>query len=225
MENENQVQTGFGALATLASNNQSAIAASRDFDALAKGGYLPRLELKGGNSDVVKEGKIGMGCWALVHSKDAMDDLGKSINIVPIEWRPKAMRIDPVTGDIMVVHDQNDPEFKKIQAASETKDSGCMFGLEFLVAIQDHGLATLFCGTKTTRRTAPAIKALLRSGCTLGSTLIKTEKFSWHGPTVDKYSGSFPIDIEKVTEELEKFMNPPKNQVETVDPVEGQRER
>ncbi len=182
------------------------------------GKYLPRLQMYGSKSEQVTAGKIPMAHYGLVSGKDNIQDLGGSVNCIPIAWRPKAM---DVGGDeIITVFDHLDSEFKRIQADSEVANSGCMFGPEYLVWIPSaRKFATLFMSSKTARREAPAIKERLGRPTTLVVELIKTKKFSWHGIVCQPCSTPFDLpDDEIVDEEVEKFNNPPKSEVEKVKP-------
>jgi len=196
----------------------------------SSGKYLPRLQMFGGNSGQVKEGKIGMAHYGLVSGKDSLQDLGKEVDCLPIVWRPKAMDISGES--IITVFDHTDAEFKRIQERSEIKDSGCMFGPEFLLWIPAvKKFATLYMANKTARREAPAIRDRLhpeRKPTTLAVQFIKTTKYSWHGIVCKPCSTPFdmPLD-EAIDEEAERFQNPPKPDIERVDKEEtgGGRDR
>lgn len=188
------------------------------FNSVANGGkYLPRIQMFGGNSEAVKSGKVPMAHYALVTGKDQYQDLGDTVDSVPIAWRPKAM--DVGGEEVISVHDHTDPEFARIQAQSEVKDSGCMFGPEFLLWLPDiKKFVSLFMSSKTARREAPAIRDRIGKPTTLGVTYIKTQKYSWHGIVAKPCSTPFDLPTdEAVEEEVEKFLNPPKTEVERVD--------
>jgi hypothetical protein len=124
--------------------------------------YLPRIQLFGGNSDLVKEGKIGMGHYGLVRAKDQVDDLGVQFNCCPFSWRFKAVRITEAN-DVFSYFNPNADEFKAIMVESEQQDSGCMYGVEFLTWIPDPTatFATFFFASKTARRESPNLKQIL----------------------------------------------------------------
>ena len=189
--------------------------------------FLPRIQLFGGNSGACKEGKIGIGRYGLVKSKEQIIDLGAEVDVLPIAWRPKAMRI---AGDnILTVFKPGNPEFGKIMAGSEVQNSGCMFGPEYMLWIPSvHELATFFMSSKTARREAPNLQALLakKSPATLKAKLIKTEKFIWHGPVVTICSTPFDLpDPAELMEEVQKFTTVPETDVETVEPGTATRDR
>lgn len=212
-------------------NGALAVAAAGDdiFNAVANSGkYLPRLQMFGGNSEPVKEGKVPLASYALVTGKDVYQPLGSTVDLVAIAWRPKAM--DVSGDDVINVHDHTDPEFARIQAASEIQDSGCMFGPEFLLYVPAiKKFATLFMSSKTARREAPAVRERLPIvtvdgrqvytddlvGTTLAVNYIKTTKYSWHAIVVKPCSTPFDFpEKSAVAEERNKFLNPPKVDIE-----------
>lgn len=209
-------------LETLPQSTDKQLALDQGFDALAKPGYLPRLELKGSNSDAVKEEKVPLG-YALTYSKTNMKGLGKSINIVPIAYRLKATSLN---GDAPISnYDHTSKTFRDIVAQSEVKDSKCIYGPEFLVYIQDVGLATLHCKSKSERNVAPKIKDRLRQGLTLKVGLAENKLGKWNVIVPEDFDGNFPIDVEKVKEELEKFENPKNDEAPEAAAPTTQRER
>ena len=180
----------------------------------ATGSYLPRLQLYGGNSDACKEGKIGIGRWGLTID-DSITDLTPEVDVVILSWRPKALQIDGET--IITEYDPNSDNFKKIAALSDEKDSGCMFGPEFLVYIPGHNFATLYMSSKTARREAKNVRPLLGKAATLKCRLIKTVKYSWHGPVVVPCSAPLTLPpLSEIQGQITKFQNPPKQEVEIV---------
>ena len=97
------------------------------FDAISMAGsYLPRLQLFGGNSDAVKEQKIPIAHFGLVRSKDQIDDMGASLDVIPVSIRFCAMRLEE--GNVVSVFNPEHPEFKQIQEDSELANSRCMYG-------------------------------------------------------------------------------------------------
>lgn len=196
------------------------------FDALANSGkYLPRLQMFGSKSDAVGAGKIGMAHYGLVTGKDNITDLGEEVNVIAAAWRPKAL--DTSGDDVINSHDHTDPEFKRIQEASETKDSGCMYGPEFLVWIPAiKKWAGLFMSSKTARREAPAIRDRIGKPSTLGTEFIKTKKYSWHGIVCKPCSTPFDVPSDEATaDQVERFLNPPVEEVAEAAPAGPARDR
>lgn len=189
--------------------------------------FLPRLQLFGGNSDACKESKIGMGRWGIVKSKDDIQDLTAECPFLALDWRPKALQI--TDEQIISVYDAKSAEFKRIALKSAEKDSGCMFGPEFLVwcpTSQIPCFVTLFFGSKTARREATNVKALIGRPGLLKVQLIRNKKFSWHGPVVVPYSQNIILpDVDDIKEQIEAFRNPPESEVEAAAPETAERAR
>lgn len=196
------------------SNNQ--LATTNDFDdVISSSSYLPRLQLFGANSEAVKEEKIGQGRFGVVRTKDDVEDLGKNVDCLPLGWRLKAMQIGGE--DIITVFDHTSAEFKRIQAESEEQDSGAMYGVEFLLWLPELGMfVTYYLNSKSSRREAKPLRALLGKASTIESQLVKTKKYSWHAPKVK--TNSTPItnlpDAGEMKEELTKFNNPQSSEAE-----------
>jgi hypothetical protein len=191
----------------------------------ASSSFLPRLQLYGSNSEVVKEGKFPMGHYGLVRSKDLIEDLTGEVSVLVLGWRPKAMQIE--TEDITTLYNPESSNFKEICTKSEEPNSGCMYGPEYLVYIPKvKAFATFFMSSKTARREAPAVKALMGKMATLKAHLIKGKKFSWHGPQVLSCAMS-PDEcddenfIAEVKDQVEKFRNPPETEKEKAPTGDG----
>jgi hypothetical protein len=201
------------------------------FDAVASGGkYLPRLQLFGSNSDAAKEGKIPNGTYGIVTGKDQLTPLGPEVNVLVISWRPKAIEIGD---EIIESYDHTSETFKSIVAKSETPDSGCMYGPEYLLWVpSEKKFVTFMMGSKSARREAPNLKAILESqkdgkipAATLKCTLIAGKKHKWHNPVITVCSTPFEMPtIDKLVEVANEFNNP-KAGVEKVERVEQQRAR
>lgn len=197
------------------------------FDDIAKSkDYLSRVQVMGGNSDLVKETKIQIGRYALIHNKDSFDDLTTQFDCLAIAWRPKAM--DVGGEQVISVYNHESNEFKRIVEKSDIQNSGCMFGPEFLIWLAAaKQYATFFLSSKSARREAPNMKVLIGRAATCKIKLIKSRKFSWHSPVI--VSCSTPFDVpptEEMKEQIEKFNNPSESEVETVDESEkSDRER
>ncbi len=189
---------------------------------VTSGDYLPRLQLMTSNSEIVKDGKFPMNHYALVKDQNHVD-LGKDVDILLVEWRPKAIEIDE---QILAVYDPDDAEFQRIQTESLKKDTGCMYGPEFLVWVpKAEEFATFFMGSKSSRREAASVRALLKKAGTLKSKKITTSQYTWYSPVIEKCAGAFDIPKQEiVVEQWTKFTNPPKSEVEKA-PEKGKDER
>lgn len=195
------------------------------FNAVASASYLPRLTLYGANSEAVKEAKIPMAHYGLARSKDQIDDLTKEVVVVVIAWRPKALDMsgDPIISN----YNPSSLEFKRISLKSGEKNSGCMYGPEFLVYVPAaKAFATFFFGSKTARREAPNMKGLMGCAALCKAQLIKTTDYSWHGPVITPCSQSVELpDPESVREEAQKFNNPPESEIEKIEETVSDRPR
>ncbi len=191
---------------------------SEDFDLVATtSSWLPRLQLFGANSDPVKRGQFPMAHWGLVIQKDQLEDLGPEVDVLPISWRPKAMRMGDGNGNPVSYFNPRAQEFLDIQKDSEQQDSGCMFGPEFLIWVPSvRRFATYFMSSKTSRRQAPELRALMGQGASLEVQLIETQKYSWHGPVVKRVLGQISElpSLEDVKKYTSSFNNPEDSTIE-----------
>ena len=197
-------------------------------DAVAKTtAYLPRIQLYSGKSGACLKGLIGIGHYGLTRAKDDIDDLTNEIDVVVCAARAKALKLDGE--NIINEYDQNSDQFKQIAAESEIKDSGCMFGPEFLLWVPSVGeFVTFFMSSKSARRVSKKLFALRGEAATLGVEYIEKGKYSWHSPVISQCSETPSVlpETDKLNDEVHKFMNPPKSDVEMAkDEGEGGRER
>lgn len=191
---------------------------------LTSAAYLPRIQVMGGNNDIVKEGKFPIGHFALVTGK-SMDDLTAEFNAVILSWRPKAMQFQP---DVVSYYDPNSEGFKKLQERADSEpQSGCGYGPEYLLWLPDYEkFATLFCSNKTTRNEAPNIHTFMRKACTFIIELIKSKKYTWHGLRVGKCDLEVKLSPQEVMMGIvDKFNSPPETETEIVEPESESRER
>lgn len=173
------------------------------------GDYLPYVQLFGGNSLMCKESKIGMGHFGVTIGKN-LTDLGTTFIAMLLSWRPKAMIYSP---KVISYFDHSAKEFQDIQATADQKDSNKGYGPEFLLWLPElEKFATFFLGNKTGRNEAGNLISAINNGkrkVKINSHLIKTEKYSWHGPESSTYDLDIVMpptdDLRKV---LEKFNNP-----------------
>jgi hypothetical protein len=191
---------------------------------VAKGAeFLPRIQLvtKG---KYVDTGKIKPGHWGIPQTGgEEIEDLGVTIDVIPLCYRPKALDVADKDA-VITVYDTSDAEFERIKNAP--KNSGCMWGPSFLILERSTGtLYELFFGNKSGRMEAGKMKAFLPTKAnagqpmpaSLGIRYIKpTAKrdYGWHVPVITKCSMPFdpeamkvkPAQIEK---EIDLFLNPP----------------
>jgi len=185
-----------------------------DFNEVAASGkYLPRLQLLTSSSKKCKSGEFPINHFALVKDSN-YDDLGAEVDVLIVAWRPKAIQITDET--VIACFKPKTDEFQKIVEQSDVKDSGCLYGPEFLMYIPVRkSFALFFMGSKSARRESPNVKALMHNAGTLQAKFIQTPKYEWYAPEIKKCSTPFDMpDTEDMRAEVEKFNNPPESEVE-----------
>jgi hypothetical protein len=184
--------------------------------------YLPRIQIMGSSSNIVKEGKFPIGDVALISGQNH-ESLGKSVNVLICGIRYKAMCFEP---EVVSVYDTKDPMFAEFRdRADANSQSGCMYGVEFLLFLTDTGrFATFFCGNVSLRREAALVKSIYDSQmqkqdwihAVLSSEFVKNKKGqSWHTGKIAQ-SQTVPVmypQVDKLQSEVSKFDNPPKQEV------------
>lgn len=180
--------------------------ADQVFDSVSKSvDYLCRLQLCGSNSKLFKKNKIAKGNYAYIVAEDNFTDLGASVDILPIVWRPKAL---DMSGDSPVsIYDVNSPEFKDISARSMQQNSECTFGPEFLIWIPSNKkFASLHFGSKTSRKDAGDLRALLGKGATITHRIVENEKYVWEAMVINPCSTPFELPLgEELQTAIDKF--------------------
>jgi hypothetical protein len=207
------------------------------FDDVTKGGdFLGRLQLYSKGAAVSK-GQISGGHWGIPESAEQITDLGVSIDMLPLARRAKALDMSDKEA-IITNYDPTSEEFQRIMAASGEKDSGCMYGVSFLIYERSSGrFLEYFCGTKSTRVEAKKIFPYLALSqqdieargltgqephgpmpCTLNNRFIE-KRYSYHVPVVARCSTPFTQlpAREKIVAQIEAFINPKDEGVEKVD--------
>lgn len=199
--------------------------AADDFKDIAGKGmnFLQRLQLFTSNSDEVKCMKIDLAHYGLIKGKDSLIPLGKSVVLIPLAWRAKAMDVKAEPKPLAYFK-QTSPEFQAIvKAANADSNTGNMYGPEFLVWVPTHGYCTFFFGSKTARNVAPMLKALLPKAGTgqmqvavATAKFIDNGKFKWHGPEISP-SGQTVTDLpaqETLYPTIKDFLAPQDSQIE-----------
>ena len=193
--------------------------------------YLPRLQLLIGSSKKCKAGDFPVNHFALIRGTN-YTDMGGKLDVLLICWRPKALEIgdENITVYDMKLDDSTPPkptgEYARIANRSDNeKDSGCMYGPEFLVWVpQIKEFATFFMGSVSGRLEAENFISKLRQPITLASDERKTKKYSWFTSIALDCSTPFEApSMEAIKDVANRFNNPPESYVETVE--EDGRER
>lgn len=203
--------TGFGENEIVPVDPQvQALATPQDesFDQIARSSdFLPRIKVADSNCLEVKQGKVPVGNWMLVLGQDNVKDLGKEITAIVHDWRSLALA---TAGDVVTAssYNQKSPLFLQIAKRSEVKNSGCMYGPQFLVWLPDEKLlVTWFACSKTARNESSKMKGQFNKALTFKTRLIEYNGFSWFGPVIIACSTPVTIlcDSEKLMEEVAKF--------------------
>ena len=172
-----------------------------------KGGdWLPRIQINDPGSDLTQQDIVKGGNFALIYSKDEAEDLTSEFDCIVMDATWKALDLSS-QDEPMSVFDKDTDEFKRIAEQSEIRDSGCMWGMEFLIWISSIGkYATYFCSNKTARRESKNINRLVGHPATLRTKYIKTKKYSWYGPKVTACSTPFDIPAkDDLVKEVKKY--------------------
>lgn len=188
--------------------------------------FLPRIQLvtKG---KYVDTGKIAPGHWGVpLPGGEEIEDLGTSIDVLPLTFRPKALDVSDKTA-IISSYDINSDEFQRIKNAP--KNSGCMWGPTFLIVERNTGkLFELFFGNASGRTEAGKLRPFLPGGnspapspATLNIRYKKTPDYGWHVPVITKCSEPFTNGPrkEEILKAIERFMSQ-KGGIEKVDEKE-----
>jgi hypothetical protein len=186
----------------------------QSFDlAVANGNYLPRVSLKTSNSQQCKDGTFSVNHFAF-EDGSIIKDLGQEINVLVVSWRPIALEI--IDGQPHSVYDASSAEFKRIQDKAGEPESGCLYGIEFLIwlpAIKKFG--TFGFTSKSSRKEAPICRALLGKWASISAKKIQTARFTWFSPSVK--GSSIPGEL-PTPEVFEKA----KSQWENPTPAKGE---
>lgn len=216
----------FGAVSTQ-------VASDDDFKDLGSSGkFLRRIELKSKGA-LIDTGKVRPGHYAIIKSSEDADDLGDSIDILPLARRPKAIDMND-NEQIVVTYDRQSQLFKDIEKRSEQSNSRCQFGASFLVVERSTGqLYELFLGSASNRREVGTISDFLpltaqdikRRGLTdkephgplpltLKSKIVQNKAKGWSWFVITPKPCSNPFTMEQVPApevlkaEIEKFLSP-----------------
>ena len=177
-------------------------------DLVTTSSYQTRVQLYGSNSKDVKKELIGQGRFGIPRSKDKIEDLGKEFNCIPLDFRYKAL--DTSGDDAIQTFDSDSKEFQEIKEKSFVKDSGCMFGVEFLLWLPDQEeFVTYYLSSKSSRPEAKPLRNLKGKAANIKIELADNKRYTWHVPVVsasDVAISKLP-STEDVQKEMERFRN------------------
>ena len=196
-----------------------------DFAAVSGDNYLPRIQLMTSSSDKCKRGEFPINHYALISGQN-YTDLSKEADVMVLSWHAKAM--DMSGDEILVSFDPATELFKDIQhKADHTKDSGCMYGPEYLVYVPSlTKYASFFMGSKSARRESNNMHAQLELPATLKSQLVEWKTYSWQAPIVTSCSTKFDIPArESLIAAIKSFHADESRPAPEMAPEENQRAR
>jgi hypothetical protein len=132
------------------------------FADLAKGGdYLRYIKLCSGDK-FVKKKLIEDGHFGIPRAKEVIDDLGDSIDIIPLARRPKAVDLSDLSA-IVTSYDETSTVFQDIKERAKGTDSGCQYGISYLVLERSTGgFYEFFFGTSSSRPEAKNVAAYMQ---------------------------------------------------------------
>lgn len=189
------------------------------------GSFLPRLQLMTSSSKPCKSGKFPMNHFALVQGQQHTD-LGESIDVLPLVYRPKAL---DTAETIIQSYSPATDEFQRIMSDAGVKDSGCMYGPEYLLWVPSQKVfATLFFSSATMRNEAPAMKSRQGKPCTLKPIHIDPpkSKHDWWSTQVLPCSTPFEMPTrEALLEATDKYNSLSDTDIEKVEEVAGDDRR
>ncbi len=190
--------------------------------------------------NAIDQGKIGPGRYGVPRGEE-IEDLGDSIDVIPLLMRPKALDMRDRDAPVCI-YERESPAFREIEELAQESDSGCMVGLTFLVFERSTGkFYEFFCGNKSMRNEAQKIVNYLARTkadaealtvklgrpvephpplpCTLNVKYATKGKWGWHVPVCVDCSTPFtnlpPADV--IRAEMEKFATTKSTTVEKVE--------
>jgi len=158
--------------------------------------------------------RMNAGTFVLHKNKNEVIDLGESIDVVIVDWRPKAMHIDQATKKVTVEYDRESEKFHEIQEAAKARAQGYFWGFEFLIYLNDVGEHVhLYCNNLTLQNVARSeLIHYMQKAVTLKSHMLKKEStgHQWFAFSCSECTAppQVPIDLEEMKEHHAKFTNP-----------------
>ena len=225
------------------------VASDDDFNDLGSAGFLKRIELKS-KGGLIDTGKVRPGHYCIIKSSEDADDLGDSIDVLPLARRPKAIDMsDPQ--QIIVSYDRQSEIFKDIEKRSSQPDSRCQYGASFLVVERTTGQPyELYLGSASNRREVGTISDFLPLTTqdierrklegkephgplplTLKSRRVENKKKGWSWfvivpkPCSNPFSKSQVPSPDVLKSEIEKFLNPDDGNSPEVEPADNTKKR
>jgi hypothetical protein len=172
--------------------------------------YFPRVSISSANSKTFTEFNVPLGHWALTNRESV--DLGPEIDALVIAVRGKAMRF----GSMVINYEPDSETFKQIMAESTVKDSGSVYGPEYLLYLAGQSFATYFCSSVSARNESPEIRKHMYKAVTLKSRLI-TKPYRYFVPIASECPTFSEIpEPEAINDAYERYMSLKSSEVEIV---------
>ena len=156
------------------------------------------------------------GEYGIPGSGESIQNLGKSCDCLILARRPKALDVSN-TDEILPCFDLNSKEFIRVAKASSATDSGCMFGVSFLVFERtSKRFLEYYAGTRSARercktlyRFLPKFHTKVLPPVTFTSCLIEEDGYAWHTSEFNECPRSLDMPSEdELSIELWRFFNP-----------------
>lgn len=198
-----------------------------DFAIAAAGGegFLDRVQLMTSGSEKCKAGEFPVNHFAAING-ETFKDLGNEFDAIILSRRPKAIEF----GDSpLVSHDPKSDLYRSIMERSDEKDSGCMFGTEYLIWVPSQNkFYTFLFGSKSARREASTVNEYVGHGVTFKPKKVSTAKYTWFLPTVVECTSLTQSDLPDAAaldKHIDDFENPKEPEIEPADSETTERER
>lgn len=183
--------------------------------------FTPRLQLMTDRSKKCIKKEFPVNHFALIQGKEHTD-MGETVDMLVISVRPKALKI--TDDEVISCFDPKlelcaDGKTKRptgmyaeiADLADNTKDSGCMHGLEFLVWLPKmNDYVTFYFGSKTMRNETKTMMSYMNRACTAYAKMIETKKYTYYSASIKGCTVPFaPPPEAEINDQIEKFKNPP----------------
>lgn len=246
MSNELALQELVGGLSTQSADTL------RELDAMSQStSFLQRIQLYSKSKSDQQGTIIEAGHFGIPKSGSRdIKDLGKSIDILPLARKAKALDMRDLD-NIIEVNDVKHPEFQRIvDMADNVKDSSCNYGPTYLVYERTtKNFYEFFCGTVSARRTSsdinlflPVTEVMIAEGLapegeeeprfakplTLRAKYVESrdKKWNWFAPEAEECLQPIEIsNLKALKAELDRFHEIKTPQVEAVEEDERASKR
>jgi len=198
-------------------SKNNAVATSANSDAmvnfLTTSNALVYMHLITSSTKLGKSGQFPVNHFG-VFDTNPPSDAGATVTALVLGWRSKAVdtKTIPATNVYNPALDENGSPvgpFLDIARKSEVKDSGCMFGPEFLLYLPSKDIfVTLFLASKSHRREAPTMINNQGKAVELSAHLIPTAAYEWYVPRATPTDVEIEVDAARAATALETFNNP-----------------